>query len=76
MRTSNLTVQRKCYVGLVHLKTGMILEVSTDGTGQRIYISDRTHSIPQRLPNMCLTHRISIQQEGKRGGGEALLHSN
>ena len=25
---------------------------------QRIYISDRTHSIPLRLPNMCLTQPL------------------
>ena len=27
-------------------------------SGQRIYISDRTHSIPLRLPNMCLTQPL------------------
>ena len=29
-----------------------------DGVPQRIYISDRTHSIPLRLPNMCLTQPL------------------
>ena len=27
-------------------------------SNQRIYISDRTHSTPQRLPNMCLTQPL------------------
>ena len=29
-----------------------------DGVPQRIHISDRTHSIPLRLPNMCLTQPL------------------
>ena len=31
---------------------------SFKGRNQRIYISDRTHSIPLRLPNMCLTQPL------------------
>ena len=54
---------------------------------QRIYISDRTHSTPQRLPNICppnLSPALSDSQvqrvctvhtyRGEMGGGRLFLH--
>ena len=37
------------------LQSGPAYSSSINGLNQRIYISDKTHSIPLRLPNMCLT---------------------
>ena len=35
------------------------------GVHQRIYISDRTHSTPQRLPNMCLTQPLPAPSDSQ-----------
>ena len=40
------------------LQTGPAYSSSINGLNQRIYISDKTHSIPLRLPNMCLTQPL------------------
>ena len=59
------TIKRSINQSLLPVLLFCIIKIPCISYTQRIYISDRTHRTPQRLPNMCLTQPLPAPSDSQ-----------